>query len=56
MRRIVEAVTVPVIANGDLYTQSDMARMLAESGCCGVMLARPGEGERVLRRYSCKSR
>ncbi|CAN0330889.1 unnamed protein product [Ectocarpus sp. 12 AP-2014] len=41
LRPVVDAVNIPVIANGDVYTRADMAGIKALSGCSSVMLARP---------------
>ncbi|CAM9478716.1 unnamed protein product, partial [Laminaria digitata] len=41
LRPVVDAVNIPVIANGDVYTRADMASIKALSGCSSVMLARP---------------
>jgi tRNA-dihydrouridine synthase C len=38
--RIREAVTIPVIANGDVWLPHDWARIRAVSGCADVMLGR----------------
>lgn len=40
IRRVKEAVRVPVIGNGDLFSGADCVRRLAESGCDGIMLGR----------------
>lgn len=43
MQQLVQATSIPLIANGDLYTHEDIAAMFRDSGCAGVMLGRPGE-------------
>lgn len=40
IRRVVEAVSVPVWGNGDLWEPADAAHMIEETGCDGVLLAR----------------
>ena len=45
IRDLVEAVGVPVIGNGDIKTGLDAARMHAETGCQGVMIARGSHGD-----------
>lgn len=44
IRATVDAVKVPVIANGDIATASDARRALALSGAAGVMIGRAAQG------------
>lgn len=40
IREVNQVVAIPVIGNGDLWTPQDARKMLAETGCQAVMLAR----------------
>ena len=40
IQQVKEAVAIPVIGNGDVFSGADCLKMLAETGCDGIMLGR----------------
>jgi len=44
LRQLKEALTIPVIGSGDIFTANDGLRMLAETGCDAIMIGRGGYG------------
>jgi nifR3 family TIM-barrel protein len=44
IRAVKEAVSIPVIGSGDVFTPEDAKQMLEQTGCDGIMLARGTRG------------
>lgn len=44
LKELKEALSIPVLGSGDLFTPEDCLRMLEETGCDGIMIARGALG------------
>lgn len=49
---VVNAVRIPVIGNGDVFSGTDAAALAAKTGCAGIMAARGAQGNPFLLRKS----
>ena len=43
--RVVDAVSIPVVGNGDIFSGGSALNMLEKTGCAGIMIARGAQGD-----------
>lgn len=55
IRQVKQAVNIPVIGNGDVFSAADVHRLMAESGCDAVMIGRGAMGNPWLFRDIARS-
>jgi tRNA-dihydrouridine synthase B len=53
IRRVKQAVSIPVFGNGDVFSAEDAARMLDETGCDGVAVGRGALGNPWIFEHIC---